>query len=142
VRIGDLRAARDGLSVPVCSASADSLDRSRQIPPSDVRLDRSVPIQPTVGRGRPFGEGRRCSVARARIVVVAWLSGALLVTPAAARAEDWTQFHAGRTCAGVVSGETLLTTTTAASIHKLWGAATDPSSQGINSSPAVERRRG
>ena len=76
-------------------------------------------------------------VARAHIVVVAFVSGALLVAPAAARAEDWTQFHAGRTRAGVVSGETLLTTTTAASIHKLWGAATDPSSQGINSSPAV-----
>lgn len=75
--------------------------------------------------------------ARARIVVVAMVSGALLVTPAAARAEVWTQFHAGRTRAGVVSGETLLTTTTAASIHELWGASTDPSSEGINSSPAV-----
>jgi outer membrane protein assembly factor BamB len=76
-------------------------------------------------------------VARGRIVVVAFVSGALLLLPVTARAEDWTQFHAGQTRAGVVSGETLLTAITAPSIHELWGAATDPTPEGINSSPAV-----
>jgi outer membrane protein assembly factor BamB len=65
------------------------------------------------------------------------VSGALLLLPAAARAEDWTQFHASQARSGVVSGETLLTPITAPSIHELWGAPTDPTSEGINSSPAV-----
>jgi outer membrane protein assembly factor BamB len=76
-------------------------------------------------------------VVRTRIVAVAIVSGALVFLPAAAHAEDWTQFHASQARSGVVSGETLLTPTTAPSLHELWGAATDPSSEGINSSPAV-----
>jgi outer membrane protein assembly factor BamB len=59
-----------------------------------------------------------------------------MLLPGIAQA-DWTQFHASQTRSGVVSDETLLTSLTAPSLHELWGAATDASAEGINSSPAV-----
>ena len=72
-----------------------------------------------------------------RIAAFTLIGGLLLAVPHAAHAADWSQFHASRTRAGIVSDEAVLTRTTAPSIHKLWGAATDPSAEGINSSPAV-----
>jgi len=69
--------------------------------------------------------------------LVTFVSSAILCFPAAAHASDWSQFHAGRTRSGVMSTETVLTTVTAPSLKTLWGAATDPSAEGINSSPAV-----
>jgi putative pyrroloquinoline-quinone binding quinoprotein len=74
---------------------------------------------------------------RARVLVLALVSGVALFLPGAAHASDWSQFHASRTRSGVMSAETVLTTVTAPSLAKLWGAATDPTAEGINSSPAV-----
>ncbi len=72
---------------------------------------------------------RRCAVL---LTVIA----STMLLPGIAHA-DWTQFHASQTRSGVVSDETVLTSLTAPSLHELWGAATDPSAEGINSSPAV-----
>jgi eukaryotic-like serine/threonine-protein kinase len=72
---------------------------------------------------------RRCAVVLAVVT-------STLALPGIARA-DWSQFHASQTRSGVVSTETVLTALTAPSIHELWGAPTDPTTEGINSSPAV-----
>jgi outer membrane protein assembly factor BamB len=72
---------------------------------------------------------RRCAFV---LAVVA----STLTLPGIARA-DWSQFHASRSRAGVVSTEAVLTTLTAPSMHKLWGSPTGTTAEGINSSPAV-----
>src|SRR5262245_42488781 len=79
---------------------------ARQLPTADAWAARGADADdPNV---RPRG-GRRKGLlslsrfVRARVIVLALVSGIVVFLPGAAHASDWSQFHAGRTRAGVTS---------------------------------------
>jgi outer membrane protein assembly factor BamB len=80
-------------------------------------------------------------VARKGAAALAIIAASSVLLPVAARAAGWAQFHGRADRSGVSTTEKVLTVASAPRLHRLWGAATRESREGINSSPAVVRGR-
>jgi len=86
----------------------------------------------------PVGGGTMASHRHRRILACA-LASAVALAPSTALAASWAQFHRSASRAGVTTAETVLTRSSTPQLAIRWSAATLPTPEGINSSPAIAR---